>query len=116
MSGFAKLSVEKARGLAEATQKRIKEVREQLKQQRIANIQANREWWRKYIPWLKPLTLEQAEQAYQVKKQNHWTWGDEYYAESLKSLQVLLLCQHSEDGFVYLMPELLGAINDKAVI
>lgn len=111
MSGFTKIAVGEARRLASAALKRVYEHREEKKQERIARIQANREWWRKYLPWLKPLTLEQAQQAYEVEKQNHWLMGSECWGQEQKSQQVLVLCKHSGDGYVYLMPELLNAIE-----
>lgn len=105
LSGFTKVTADKGAELADATLKRIYDERASRKQGEIARIHKDREWWMKYLPWLKPLTDDQAENL----RDTRWieyAWGDEYACR-----QVLLLCKHSEDGYVYLMPELLRAIT-----
>jgi len=106
LSGFIKISVTNATELANAKLKYIYDWRENWKRNKIAEIHKNREWWMKYLWWLKPLTDDQA-----AKILFETNWLDYQWAEEHKSKQVLLLCKHSEDNYVYLMPELLGAIT-----
>lgn len=57
------LDVDEARKLAQENLNVIKQLREQRLNVHIEALQKRREWWRRFIPFLKPLSREDAIEA-----------------------------------------------------